>query len=148
MVTIGGYELVGKVADTSSGAVWKGRDPKLDRDVALKQMVIRSNDLSALKDEARLLAALDHPDLVTVYDYIEEDGSGWLIEEWIEGAPLDTVIQFAGQLSPEQSVGVICGALEGLAYAHSCDLVHGDVAPGLRNGLEYPALPDTSARRH
>jgi serine/threonine protein kinase len=117
MVAIGGYELVGKVAETSSGAVWKGRDTKLGRDVALKQMEMGPEGVSRLVDEAALLATLDHPDLVTVYDLVEEEGAGWLVEEWIDGAPLDAVIESTGRLSPEQSVGIVCGALEGLAYA-------------------------------
>jgi hypothetical protein len=130
MAEIGLFQLVGKVASTTSGAVWKARDPNLGRFVALKQ-VSQSWPLSVagLAAEAHTLAALDHPNIVAVYDAITENDQVWLVEQWIEGAPLQIVAQSAGRLSPAQAIGVVRGALLGLAYAHEHDVVHGDVSP-------------------
>ena len=129
MNTIGPYELLGKVAQSTSSTVWKAHDPLLDRDVALKQ-VDRTGNPAALHQEATVLAALDHPNIVRVIDIISIDDTTWLVEEWVDGATLAAVRDHSGRLSTAQAVGTVRGALQGLAYAHDRGIVHGDIAPG------------------
>ena len=129
MNTIGPYELLGKVAQSTSSTVWKAHDPHLDRDVALKQ-VDRTGNPAALHQEATVLAALDHPNIVRVIDIISIDDTTWLVEEWVDGATLAAVRDHSGRLSTAQAVGTVRGALQGLAYAHHRGIVHGDIAPG------------------
>ncbi len=62
-------------------------------------------------------------------DYVEEPGRAYLVQEWVDGAPLGAVLQELGTLSSEQSLGVLRGGLIGLAHAHSRDLVHRDISP-------------------
>src|SRR6478609_4038976 len=129
MNTIGPYELLGKVAQSTTSTVWKAHDPLLDRDVALKQ-VDRTGNPDALHQEATVLAALDHPNIVRVIDIITTDDTTWLVEEWVDGATLGAVRDHSGRLSTAQAVGTVRGALQGLAYAHDRGIVHGDIAPG------------------
>lgn len=130
-VFLGRYELIGRLSRTASGAVWKGHDPELQRDVALKQVSGAAPELRArLASEATVLASLDHPHIVAVYDLVAAGDDLWLVEEWVDGADVTALVAVAGGLSPVQSLGVLRGALQGLAFAHEKGVVHGDVTPG------------------
>ncbi len=123
------FELIGRVALTATSTVWKARDVGLDRVVALKQLhsadpVLRQR----WRDEAHALGSLDERHVVSVYGLYEDPDSAWLIEQWIDGATLATVVRSAGPLSPEQGVGVVRGALLGLAHAHGRGIIHRDLS--------------------
>ena len=127
---IGSYELVTQVAISPTGSVWLGRDPALDRRVALKQVAASAvQSVERLRTEARLLARLSHPNIVAVIDLLETDGQLWLVEEWVEGLTLPAVLRHAGRFTPTQAVGAVRGGLLGLAYAHRNGIVHGDISP-------------------
>lgn len=127
---IGLYDVVGRVAEGHTSVVWKGRDQALERDVALKQLVLDGPDAAAsVRREATLLSSLEHPHIVRVYDLIEQNDQWWLAQEWVPGATLAEVVAKAGRLTAPQSLSVVRGALLGLAYAHRRQVVHGDVAP-------------------
>src|SRR4051794_2562055 len=111
------YEVLGRVATTRTGAVWKARDVALDRFVALKQ--IAATDREAAHREAAAIAGIDSPHVVSVYG-LEEDGpTTFLVEEWIEGATLAAVLRAGGPLGTPQALGVVRGALLGLAAGHA-----------------------------
>ena len=86
--------------------------------------------MERLRGEAELLSGLSHPNIVDVYDYVEEDARAWLAEEWVDGASLEAILDAHDRLAPEQALGVVRGALMGLAYAHDRDIVHRDVSTG------------------
>ena len=93
--------------------------------------------LERFRAEARTLATLEDPHVVRVYDYVEEfdheateSGRAYLVQEWVDGGPLSGVLLRHGRLTPAQSLGVLRGALTGLAHAHARGLVHGDISPG------------------
>jgi serine/threonine protein kinase len=125
---IGDYERVGVVARGAHSTIWKGFDPGLKREVALKQLS-GSGAAEAARREAAALAGLRHPNILSVYDVLEDAEGVWLIEQWITGAPLSAVLAAAGKLRAIDALALIHGALQGLSYAHGCDVVHGDVAP-------------------
>ncbi|HEY8826380.1 MAG TPA: serine/threonine-protein kinase, partial [Jatrophihabitantaceae bacterium] len=101
----------------------------MDRVVAIKALDAPSAESRAQwRSEAQVLAALDDPHLVAVYGYAENAEGAYIIEEWVDGAPLTAVLS-AGPLSAAQALGVIRGALLGLAHVHARGLVHGDIAP-------------------
>jgi len=129
MQTIAGYTLLGRLGSGTSGTVWKAHDDTLDRVVAIKALDAPSAESRAQwRSEAQVLAALDDPHLVAVYGYAENAEGAYIIEEWVDGAPLTAVLS-AGPLSAAQALGVIRGALLGLAHVHARGLVHGDIAP-------------------
>ncbi len=78
--------------------------------------------------EARVLATFDHPNIVRIYDYVDEPDDAWIVEEWVNGSGLDAVAA-QGRLTGQQALGVLHGALTGLAHAHENGVVHGDIKP-------------------
>ena len=130
----GGYEVVGRVAEGSTGVVYQARHVDLGRVAAIK---VLSPDLRAvpgqlerMRAEAALLASLESPHIVEVYDFVEEADLVWIAEQWVEGASLEQILDTHGRLTPEQSLGAVRGALLGLAYAHERDLLHRDFSTG------------------
>lgn len=127
-----GYEIAGQVGAGSTGVVWKAVQVTTDRTVAIKQLapVLAADDVfrAQFRAEARLLASLTHPNVVAVYDYVEDDETPYLVEEFVNGAPLTRVVSAAGRLDARQAAGVLRGALRGLAAAHALGLVHGDIS--------------------
>ncbi len=124
------FELLGRVSETATGSVWNGWDSALQRGVALKQVRSPSNpQWTQLLAEATTLADLHHENIVQAYDLIEEQGDAWLVQEWIEGVSLSTIVRHNPELTPQQSLSIMRGALAGLAHAHSQNIVHGDISP-------------------
>ncbi|MEP7055312.1 MAG: serine/threonine-protein kinase [Actinomycetota bacterium] len=129
MSLIGTYEVIGPVGTGSTSTVWKAHDAQLDRNVALKRL---DNPTPALREqwraEAQVLASLSEAHIVEVYGFIEDDTAAYIVEEWVDGATLSTVLAKHRQLSSKQALGVIRGALLGLAHAHQRGIVHRDVS--------------------
>ncbi|MDQ4039376.1 MAG: serine/threonine protein kinase, partial [Actinomycetota bacterium] len=128
-----GLEVLGQVGQGSTGAVWRARQVELDRVVAIKELspalLGAPGFLDRFRAEAQTLASLDDPHVVRIFDYVEEPGRAYLVQEWVDGVPLDAVLARHGRLTPEQGLGVLRGGLLGLAHAHSRGLVHRDVSP-------------------
>lgn len=133
-VSFNEYEVVELVAQGSTGTVYRARHAGLDRDAAIKELSAELRRLPGFveryRGEAEMLAGLDHPNVVAVYDYVEQPDRVWIVEEWVPGASVEAILAAHGRLSPEQAVGVMRGALMGLAHAHDRGLVHRDIAPG------------------
>jgi serine/threonine-protein kinase len=131
--TFGPYVVVSEVASGSTGKVYRVRHTELGRDAAVKELspALRNvpGVLDRLRAEAATLASLDNEHIVKVYDYVEEPDRAWIAEQWVDGASLEQILKTSGKLTPEQAVGVIRGALIGLAYAHDKNMVHRDIAP-------------------
>ena len=104
----------------------------LGRDVAIKVLhPSLAGDpffLERFRGEARILAGLQDDHIVAVYDYVEDAAGAWIVQEWVNGGSLASVLATHGTLTPQQSLGVERGALTGLATAHRAGIVHGDVS--------------------
>jgi tRNA A-37 threonylcarbamoyl transferase component Bud32 len=133
----GRYRLLDQVGRGAMGIVWRGRDELLDRDVAIKQIVLapmasateaRASYERTLR-EARTAARLSHPGVVTVFDVVEEDGSPWIVMELVRARPLDQVIAEDGPLPPARAAQLGLGLLEALTSAHEAGVLHRDVKP-------------------
>jgi serine/threonine-protein kinase len=115
---LGPYEILAPLGAGGMGEVWKARDPRLDRIVAIKQL--KGEHSARFQREAHAIAALNHPHICQIYDV----GPDYLVMEYVEGKPL------CGPLRVEEAVKLalqIAGALED---AHSRGLLHRDLKPG------------------
>jgi len=133
----GRYRLLGQLGRGAMGIVWRGRDELLDRDVAVKQIVLAplatQTEAEASYErtlrEARTAARLSHPGVVTVFDVVEEDGSPWIVMELVQARPLDQVIAEDGPLPPAHAARLGLNLLDALAAAHAAGVLHRDVKP-------------------
>ena len=130
--TLGHYHILGKIGAGGMGEVYRATDSKLGREVALKvlppDMARDPERLARFQREARAVAALNHPHIVTIFSVEESDGIPFLTMELVEGQSLDRVISEGGL--PVQRIIEIAGALAGaLAAAHEKGIVHRDLKP-------------------
>jgi len=137
-VVAGRYELLDLVGHGAMGTVWRARDLRLDREVAVKEVCLPGpmtpQDRSVLRErslrEARVAARLTHPGVVTVHDVIEDEGSPWIIMELVPSRSLAQVLAEDGPLSPARAAALGMTLLEALGSAHAAGVVHRDVKPG------------------
>ncbi|HTD44792.1 MAG TPA: serine/threonine-protein kinase, partial [Bryobacteraceae bacterium] len=126
------YEIQAPIGAGGMGEVYRGTDTKLGRGVALKilptAMAQDADRLARFQREARAVAALNHPNVVTLYSVEECDGVHFLTMELIEGQPLDRMISANG-LPVERIVEIAGAVAEGLAAAHEKGIVHRDLKP-------------------
>jgi serine/threonine protein kinase/type II secretory pathway pseudopilin PulG len=122
-------ELIGK---GGMGAVYKARQPALDRFVALKILAPRSGDdrdfAERFTREARALAKLNHPNIVGVYDFGQAGRLNYFIMEYLDGPNLRQIEQ-AGKLSPREALEIIPQICAALQFAHDEGIVHRDIKP-------------------
>jgi tRNA A-37 threonylcarbamoyl transferase component Bud32 len=127
----GRYEVLAELGRGGMGVVYRARDTRLDRMVALKRLSEHIRDhpraVALLMQEARSAARLNHPNIVTVYDVDFDDGAYFITMELMEGQPLNAVLAQRGRLSPKAAAWVGQQAATGLAYAHERRIVHRDV---------------------
>jgi serine/threonine protein kinase len=126
------YEIQGELGSGGMGHVYLAKDTKLKREVALKvlsgSVSSGSADLVRFRREAQALAALKHPNVVTVYSVEESDGAPYLVMELVEGVTLDTVVR-GKRLDSKQFFELACQLTEAVAAAHSAGIVHRDLKP-------------------
>jgi tetratricopeptide (TPR) repeat protein len=131
--SIGRYRILGELARGGYGAVYRAFDPQLEREVALKLMLgHRSRDATARKRfqrEAKALAQLDHPNLVSVFDTGERGDLPFLAMEFVEGEALYQRLDRDGPLFPALAAEAALALAGGLEHAHSKGFLHRDVKP-------------------
>ena len=129
-----GYELKSLLGTGSMGMVFRARQVALDREVAIKTMLIQGKnnekELARIRQEAKAIACLQHPNIVSAYDAGIHDGSYFIAMELIQGEDLSTYISDSGALSEVGAWGIARQVASALAHADSCGIVHRDVKPG------------------
>ena len=127
-----GYEIIECLGRGGMGIVYKARQKTLDRTVALKVLAGEwQGDPTFAKrftHEARLLAKLNHPHIVTIHDFGESKGFYYLVMEFIDGANLRDVLR-DGKIAPEQAIKIVPTICDALQYAHDNGIVHRDIKP-------------------
>ena len=132
--TISNYEIKSMLGEGGMGTVYLAEHAKLGRKVAIKVLLphLLKNELvrSRFVNEAKLMSSLQHPNIVTLFDYIEDDNGLSLIMEYVQGQPLDEYIQeVSGPIPESDAIVMLKQALEGFSYAHKMGLVHRDIKP-------------------
>ncbi len=130
--TLGHYRLIERIGVGGMGVVWKAHDTRLDRPVAIKllpaDLAARPESLAALEREARTVASLAHPNIVTLHSVEEADGVGFLTMELIDGRTLREVIP-AGGLAMDRLLEIAIAMAAALSAAHARGIVHRDLKP-------------------
>src|SRR5262245_31816540 len=129
---IGVYELIAPLGSGGMGEVYRARDSRLGRQVAIKFVSSRlygNDDAAARLDrEARTASALNHPGIVTVYDVGRHDDRPYVVMELIEGRPLTDVIA-EGRMLLKEAVDIAAQIADALAAAHDAGIIHRDLKP-------------------
>src|SRR5450631_273392 len=122
-------ELIGK---GGMGAVYKARQKQLDRIVALKILPPGIGDDPAFAErfarEAKALAKLNHPGIVTIYDFGRADGLFYFFMEFVDGVNLRQLLH-AGRISPREALAIVPQICDALQFAHDQGIVHRDIKP-------------------
>src|SRR5450755_5055575 len=129
---IGKYNVEGVIGRGGMGVVYKALDRQIGRYVAIK-MITSGGDESLLgrfRQEAKSMGQLQCPNIVTVYDFGEQDGNPYLVMQYLEGSSLESMIQKGVSLTLSERLGIIIDVCNGLAYAHQRGVIHRDIKPG------------------
>ncbi len=131
--TIGRYTLGDRLGIGGMGEVWLAKDNSLNREVALKFLSPRFSVDESFRArfirEARAAAALNHPNVITIYEVGEHEGQAFIAMEFVKGCPLDNFTS-KGSLKQELLLDIMIQICEGIAAAHARNMVHRDIKPG------------------
>src|SRR5262245_22375022 len=129
---LGPYEVLSPLGAGGMGEVYRARDPRLGRDVAVKVLPAAfasdSERLKRFEREARSASALNHPNIVTIYDIGSSDSISYIAMELVDGEPLRALLQ-RGALPLRRLFQIGAQVADGLAKAHAAGIVHRDLKP-------------------
>jgi len=132
------------------GTIFKGWDPRLEREIAIKTIRIgdlvsnfdRNQLVTKLIGEAKMVAKIAHPNIVTIYDAVDSQEIAFIAMELIDGISLDDYLHGGNTILPLQTVALATGLLRGLSEAHERSIIHRDIKPSNvllgYNGSIYP----------
>ena len=129
---LGNYDILDKLGEGGMGEVWRARDARLNRTVAIKML---TSEVSAdparrqrFEQEARALAALNHPNIVGVYDVGQQDGRAYIVSELVDGESLRKTIEH-GPVAARKLIDIAIQIADAIAAAHALGIVHRDLKP-------------------
>jgi serine/threonine protein kinase len=132
-VIAGRYTLGREIGRGGAGTVHLARDEVLERTVAIKRIGLLPGadtpDLRRAEREARLAASLNHPNVVAVFDLVEEDGCHWLVMEYVDGSTLAALVRAEGPLPATRTAALLAQIADALVQAHSAGIIHRDIKP-------------------
>jgi predicted ATPase len=128
----GAYEILSPLGAGGMGEVYRARDSRLGREVALKvlsdELACNPQHLQRFEQEARSASALNHPNIVTIYELGVVDGTCYIAMELVEGSTLRDLLT-AGQVPLDKGIEIAAQVADGLAMAHEAGIVHRDLKP-------------------
>ena len=129
---LGPYEILGQIGAGGMGEVYRAKDPRLGREVAIKVLPASfSQDADRLRrfeQEAKAAGVLNHPNITAVYDIGQHDGAPYVVQELLEGETLRSTLA-GGRLSPRKAIEYSLQIAQGLSAAHGKGIVHRDLKP-------------------
>ncbi|MEK7860240.1 MAG: serine/threonine-protein kinase, partial [Chloroflexota bacterium] len=127
----GRYRLVERLDQGGAGEVWRARDERLDRDVAVKLLGAGADEAfrERFADEARRAAAIGHPNVVTVFDEGRDGPDAYMVMEYVRGRTLRDVIAERGALPLHEAALLVAQVAAALDAAHAAGVIHCDVKP-------------------
>ncbi len=133
-IVLGHYRILRQIGYGGMSTVFLAEDINLGRDVAVKVFWPRPGEtkdfLRRFSREARVLAQLDHPNILPVYDYGEQDGQAYLVMPYMSGGSLKDKLKERNALPPAEAIHLTIEMLNALQYAHERGLIHRDIKPG------------------
>jgi len=133
--TLGRYRILGEIGRGAMGIVYRSQDTVLDRVVAIKTVLVgigsedRAGYFARFRQEAKALAGLNHPNIITVYDFGDTGEVAYMAMELLEGRELKDILADS-RLPLHEAVEIAAQVAEGLAFAHARGIVHRDIKPG------------------
>ncbi len=140
---VGSYKVVEKIGEGGMGAVYKGVDLMLEREVAIKvlkpELASQPQVVERFRSEAVTLAKLNHPNIATLFSFLRQGDYSFMVLEYVKGVSLDKILAANGVMTCEQAIPFFGQMLEGIDHAHSFGIVHRDIKPAnmmlTENGL-------------
>ncbi len=134
---LGKYEIVGTLGRGAMGTVYDGRDPVIERRVAIKTIPLNSAaedaeaaaELARFKREAQAAGRLQHPNIVGVYDYGETEAVAYIVMEFVDGTSLKALLDRGERMAPPEVARIMQQVLAALQYSHERGVVHRDIKP-------------------
>jgi len=130
---VGSYKITDKIGEGGMGAVFRGIDVMLEREVAIKmlrpELSRQPNIVERFRSEAVTLAKLNHPNIATLYSFLRQGDDFFMVMEFVRGETLDNVIRNLGAMACDRAIGLLCQALEGIDHAHRMGIIHRDIKP-------------------
>lgn len=131
--TVSNYRIQSVIGSGGMGKVYLANQFTIDRDVAIKILDPSLSGNPQFRErfinEANALAKLSHPNIVSIYDFIEFEGNYCIVMEYVNGITLDAMIDKNGKIDMPFATDIICQVLDGLSYAHKKSIVHRDIKP-------------------
>jgi serine/threonine protein kinase len=158
---LGPYEIISQLGAGGMGEVYRARDTRLAREVAIKilppEFSKKKDRLQRFEQEARSSSALNHPNIITVFDIGSENGISYIAMEFVDGKTLRELLN-EGRISLRRTVSIAAQFSDGLAKAHAAGIIHRDLKPenlmisqdnfvkildfGLAKSSELPSMGD------
>jgi eukaryotic-like serine/threonine-protein kinase len=144
---VGPYEILSAIGAGGMGEVYRARDSRLNRDVAIKVLpeafAHDPERLSRFQREAKMLASLNHPNIVTIHGLEQSNGTSYLVMELVSGETLAERIKREGAVPVEEALKIAVQIAEALEAAHDKGIIHRDLKPrhgcGVRSGRPQAA---------
>ena len=130
---VGNYKITETLGEGGMGAVYKGVDLMLEREVAIKmlrpELARQPQIVERFRSEAVTLAKLNHPNIATLHSFFRQGEDFFMVMEYVRGETLDSLIRRAGAMPLKQAGALFCQALEGIGQAHILGIIHRDIKP-------------------
>ena len=130
---VGSYRITDKLGEGGMGAVFKGVDQMLEREVAIKMLrpdFTREPEIvERFRSEAITLAKLNHPNIATLHAFLRHNNDYFMVMEFVRGETFDSIIRRSGKIPIDRAIGMFNLAVAGIGHAHSMGIIHRDIKP-------------------